>query len=133
MTVFRSAILTLGCLLLAGPATAQNKMPVVKSGQSVVLRSIAAYDPTTCLFAALPIITVAKQPANGTVVVEKTSFTLGNDTRCSGTAVKGTQVVYKSKPGYRGPEQVIVETSRDKYINGPGSVSSRNVFDFLVQ
>jgi len=58
-------------------------------------------------------VTITRQPANGTVSVSDADEVLpastpgsGNTGRCGGKTIKSKQIMYRSKPGFRGSDTV---------------------------
>jgi hypothetical protein len=101
-------------LLCAGPAFA-DELKLARSAKSGVESLIAherLWDRRNC--EALPTtVTITRTPTNGAVsVVEGTSKIpkstprSGSTGRCAGMPITGSQVMYRSNPGYRGIDTV---------------------------
>ena len=82
---------------------------------------------------SLPVtITITRQPANGTVSVSDADEVLpastpgsGNTGRCDGKTIKSKQIVYRSKPGFRGSDTV-------GYVSEGGGVVIRTTIAVTV-
>jgi hypothetical protein len=89
----------------------------VSGAESVVGRS--TFWNSSC--EARPItVTIKQQPANGTASVKDGLNPVGANPRfgtassCAGKQVMGKQIVYRSKPGFHGADQVVYESVSDK-------------------
>lgn len=106
---------------LAVPATAgaseRGPFPV-KSGVQTIVMSYAAYDPDTCTYSALPTLRIIRQPANGTVVLGKYAHKVAKGP-CEGSTFKSAAAAYRSKPGFHGRDEMVVEATMDLYSNAP--------------
>ncbi|TBW39551.1 hypothetical protein EYW49_06695 [Siculibacillus lacustris] len=105
-----------GAALIATPALAEDRRPV-KSGVPTAVFGGGAYSPVTCMGAALPNLRVATQPQHGTLSIER-GQTVVREGNCTGKSVLGVYVVYRSTPGYRGPDAFAVELQMNAYDGG---------------
>lgn len=108
------AILVLGTVA-ATSAYAENFVRRVASGRTAHMNTYRAWEPTTCK-AVRGIVRVVAKPKNGTLAPRNGLDVpvLRNrmnpmDQRCQGAPVKGFAVDYRSKPGYRGTDEFIIE------------------------
>ena len=108
MTALRLLLTTAGLLLLgAGASSAQgfktNNYNVNVSGQTTIMNAWTCWHGD-CSFAHCQINDL-KKPRLGTVTVRirDTRIPAGNGT-CSGKPIKGLDIIYKPKPGARGPD-----------------------------
>lgn len=102
------------------PLAASEKGPIpVRSGVPTVVLSYAAYDRDSCLFQALPRLKIRQAPAHGTVVAGKSAHAIDKGS-CAGKVMKSAGLQYRSTPGYRGPDVIVVEVESEVYTDGTG-------------
>lgn len=125
---YRSVVPLLAAVLWSAsqiPADATDRGPFdVKSGVRTIVLSYASYDPDTCYFAAIPVLRVIQPPANGSVEVGKYAHEASKGP-CEGKTFKSSAVAYRSKPGFRGRDEMVVEASIDIYTYASGTRSDR--------
>jgi hypothetical protein len=106
-------------LLAPLAAGASDAGPIqVKSGVQTVVMSYASYDPDTCTYAALPVLRIVKPPAHGTLEAGKFAHKVAKGP-CAGSTFKSSAAAYRSKSGFRGRDEMVVEATMDLYSNVP--------------
>ena len=112
-------------LAVAASARASEKGPFeASSGASVLVLSYASFNPDTCYFGALPRLRLVTPPVHGTATFG-TERRAADEGRCEGKTFGSSTVHYRSKPGYRGPDEMVVEAVTDLYSNGIASRGDR--------
>lgn len=116
-----SAITLCACLAaLSGPVLASDSGPhSVKSGVQTIVLSYTSYNPDTCYFSALPELRVITPPAHGSLVFGKYAHAIDKGP-CEGKTMKSSAVAYRSKPGFRGRDEMVVEASTYIYVDALG-------------
>lgn len=128
-----AAVLAVASLFAVSAADAGQKGPLtVKSGTPTIVLSYATYDPDTCLFQALPTYRIVQAPAHGTIVIGKSAHELA-DGLCKGKTMKSSVVAYRSNPGYRGRDRIIVDAESADYVDGSGHFGDRKTIDIVVK
>ena len=92
----------------------------VPAGKSSVIYNFASYNPGTCGAMAPPKAEVRK-PKNGTLTSSRSSQKIAAGKPCAGKIVKGTRVIYRPKPGFRGKDVAKFGFSRPRFTDGTGS------------
>jgi hypothetical protein len=117
---FLVATLFLGAVAASGPVLASESGPhTVKSGVQTIVLSYASYNPETCYHSALPDLRVVTPPAHGSLVFGKYAHKVGKGP-CEGKTMKSSAVAYRSKPGFRGRDEMVVEASTYIYVDALG-------------
>ena len=110
------ALLSIVSLAAAGAAAARDLGPYpVRSGVAATVLDYATYDPATCYFAALPVVRVITPPAHGTFSVVKSAHVV-DDGPCAGKTLRSTAGVYRSKGGFRGRDEIVVDVGTDLHV-----------------
>ena len=114
------AALSVGLLAVSAPVLASESGPhTVKSGVQTVVLSYASYNPETCYYSALPEMRVITPPAHGTLVLGKYAHKVDKGA-CEGKTMKSSAVAYRSNPGFRGRDEMVVEASMYIYVDAVG-------------
>ena len=123
------ALVSLG---LAAPALAGDGPIAVKAGVATIVLSFASFNPDTCGYGPLPIMKIARPPSHGTVTFEKYQHVI-RENSCAGHTLRSMATVYRSAPGYRGPDTFAVDAETELFVNEPGMRTSRNEISVLVK
>lgn len=124
----KRSIVVLAGLALAGWISSAGASEVgpapVKSGVPVRVLSYASYNPSTCYFGPLPILRIVRQPAHGTLVLDKHSYPSRVE-RCAGKTFVAATAVYRSNPGFRGRDEMEIDAESEIYGNSQGMRTDR--------
>ncbi|MEJ1157854.1 hypothetical protein [Prosthecomicrobium sp. N25] len=117
----RSAILEKSAWLVlasifAMPAAAQD-VSTVKSGVEGVVYSFYVYGDG-CASSGGQRMSIRTPPANGVAKVARIPVKIPPGKPCAGQTIKVGVVTYKSRPGFRGTDQVGIDTYMNTYSNG---------------
>src|SRR5579862_3680239 len=102
----------------AGPPSFRTVLRTVDSGVDVVLSRLTFWN--SACDARDVTVTVTRPPATGMVSVTEGLNTanvnpkFGTAGRCGGMQIMGKQIVYRSKPGFRGNDVVVYEFISDR-------------------
>ena len=126
--MIRIALLSLALAATAACTTTPSGSSAltVPAGRASTIDSVSVFDPTTCRNNRLPNVRFV-QPENGRVTTRPTSFALRPNTvrerKCAGSTVRGLEIVYTPKPGFRGADPF---TARISYETLPGRRRTSN-------
>lgn len=126
----RASFLALA-ILCATPVIAQqvSLTKTARSGAPLRLGYERAWDRSCAAVAAQ--VSITQQPEHGTVSVARSTSTIPASTPrsgptgpCAGRSVVGNEIVYRSQPGFHGPDRVSWSAA---YGNGGGGATSVDI------
>ena len=123
-------IAALTAALAATPALAASR--TVRSGVATPVLAYGTFNNDNCLQGPLPILRLAGAPRHGTVQLGRGDQP-NTSPRCPGTKVRSVIVVYRSTPGYRGSDTVVLDVETELFIDGRGSRGDRVTIDLDVK
>ncbi|MBM6592637.1 hypothetical protein [Microvirga pudoricolor] len=107
--MYRIALALAALAILPGPALAETASKTVKAGGRSIIGSFFSYRVNTCQADAVPAAKVRRQGASGRVEIVPIEHTLGKDTPCPGTKVRGLLYAYTPARGFTGADEVAID------------------------
>ncbi|WP_457093763.1 hypothetical protein [Microvirga sp. P5_D2] len=106
--MYRALTVLAGLTLFTAAASAQTADRTVKANSTTAIGGFFGYEVDTCYTSVIPDVKVKQAPANGDFKIVPYEQTLGKDTNCPGTKVRGLAYVYTPKKGFKGSDEVAV-------------------------
>jgi len=119
-------------LTIAGTAAAMTGQKVVKSGEVATLFQHSTYLREACTAGPVPTLQITTQPRHGTVSIDRGAVKVKGGS-CDGMSFPGVRVIYKSAPGYHGPDVVAFETKAPLDTTGIRMMTDTRVFELTVR
>lgn len=111
--------LALAMLVPPPAALAEDGEREARSGADTIVWAMTVFN-TECTGGSQARVRITVPPANGSAEIRRIAYTMGKDSRCPGMPAKATAIVYRSRPGFRGVDQLRYERSYELYLNGRG-------------
>ncbi|HRE19840.1 MAG TPA: hypothetical protein PKW21_02240 [Rhabdaerophilum sp.] len=119
---FFLAVLSFAGLL--SQALAEDIAREARSGQPTSLFVFSIYSIGTCTAGPLAEPKIIRQGQNGVVRISASSSLL-DARQCGSLKAWGQNVVYTSRPGFRGSDQIVVEFAYNPTVEAPRLTSTR--------
>ena len=114
-------------------ADATTKAVKLKSGVAEIVDGASLTNISTCTSGGLPTVRILTPPQHGVVEVKKIEHKIGKGRLCEGMKIKGNYVIYRSNPGYRGTDTLVVDKAWDHYTNSPGISGETTTVEITVE